>query len=279
MSGKIRYLGDTTGNGPSGFWAGCPLWESNGGDLGIGYGFFDDFVGAPAGRVAAGAVNGTYGRWDTYRDIGVTISGVAGVGGIVEIAGNDADNDEGHLSCSEGAFLISDTAANSRKLWFEARIKKASIADNALSFFLGLAYDVGNDLSLAKADALVNDTGVLGSFAGIGFSCVAAAGETVNFVYNQDADATITTLISGVHTLVADTYVKLGMLYDPDEVAAKQIKVFVDGAEQTTYGTSTIIATAAFPDAEALAPCFLTKVGAATESKAQMDWIGAYQLR
>ncbi len=75
-----------------------------------------------------------------------------------------------------------------------------------------------------------------------------------------------------MHVPVADTYVKVGFRYNPAAPAAKRIAVFVNGAEQNTYVTQTNIETATFPDGERLSPVWCVKVGAASESKAQMDW-------
>jgi hypothetical protein len=59
--------------------------------------------------------------------------------------------------------------------------------------------------------------------------------------------------------LVADTYVKVGFVYDPSAVDDKKIKLFVDGVEQALGVTATQIATATFPDAEELAMLLATK--------------------
>lgn len=206
----------------------------------------------------------------TYQDTGVTMqsaTGATGQGGVLEVAGNDADNDEGSIVANPlGApFIISDTAAEEYGLAAEFRIKKASIADNALSFFIGLSEE-----ATAAANALVDDTGVVADKDHIGFSCVAAAGETVNWVYKK-AGQTAQTALAAAHTLVADTYVKLGFLYLPTRKASKRIACFVNGVEQSTYITSTNIAAATFPDGEELTFHFATKVGAAAESKAQLD--------
>jgi hypothetical protein len=84
----------------------------------------------------------------SYIDTGVTIKSLAvqdlseGEHGILEVAGNDADNDEGSITTGGNVGtigLISDTAAQAKRLAFECRIKKASVDDNACAFFVGLS--------------------------------------------------------------------------------------------------------------------------------------------
>lgn len=58
--------------------------------------------------------------------------------------------------------------------------------------------------------------------------------------------------ITGAAVPVADTFLKLGFIYDPTAPATKRIKVYVDNVEEGTYVTSTNIEAATFPDAEAL---------------------------
>ena len=176
----------------------------------------------------------------TYQDTGVTMQSAVGAGaqgGVLEVAGNDADNDEGSIQWNPlgAGFVISDTAAETFGLAFECRLKKASIADNALAFFIGLMEEAS-----AVADALTDADGAMPDKDHIGFHCDAAAGETVDWVYTK-AGQTDTVQIAGAHTLVADTYVNLGFLYLPQRSGNKRISCFVNGAEQSTYITGAVI--------------------------------------
>lgn len=214
-------------------------------------------------------------EYASYIDTGVTLTQLAaadlseGEYGVLEVAGNDADNDEGSITAggNTGVMgMISNTAAQAKYMAFECRMKKASIADNALSFFIGMAEE-----GLAAADTLVNDTGEVASKDLIGFQCLAAAGETVAAIHRKAGGAKVST-IADMETLVADTWVKLGFRYDPSAPIDKRIAFFVNGVEQSTYVTSAAIEAATFPDGEELTFLFATKVGADAESKAQLDW-------
>ena len=254
-------------------WGDCPLEAIRNGRVG-GIIIEDDFestlsISAGAGDTLAGYL--------AYGDTGVTMAAQAGVaGGVIECAGNDADNDEGVLSTGSPAFMISDAAP--KKLWYEARIKKASIADNACALFNGLAWDHGAGVSVAKTLCLTDDDANLGAFSYLGFHVDQANGDAMDFVYRAEGQAQ-TVKIAGVHVPVADTYVKVGFVYDPQADDAKKIKVFINNVEQSTYVTATNIATATFPDAEPMGMAWAVKVGAAAESKAQMDWWRCVQER
>ena len=289
MPNFVQYKDPTdTTAGPSEIiWADCPTLEMIH-DPGVGYHFFDDFISAP--NTDAGLFEGLgespgMGGYQFYGDTGVVMSAdtaatePGSVGGVLAVTGNDADNDEGVISGGSPAFIISDTAAYSKKLWFEARVNKASIADNALSMFVGLGWDDDSQESVAKTLCLTADAGALGAFSFIGFHIDQADGDAWNFVVKAEGQAE-TELISGVAVPVADTYQKLGFVYDPDESASRQITVYVDGAKSGTYGTATNIAAATFPDAEAMAPVWAAKVG--TNSAAvigRMDWWRCAQMR
>lgn len=260
-------------------WGDCPIEAIVNGTI-PGRVFQDDFAGVvPNTSAGAGATAGlgTAGYF-LYGDTGVTVKAQAGVEeGVLEVAGNDADNDESVLSTGSPSFMVSDTAADAKKLWFEARVKKASVADNACAVFIGLAWDHGDGVSVAKTLCLTDDDANLGAFSFLGFHVDQANGDAMDFVYKAEGQAQ-TVLIAGVEVPVADTFSKVGFVYDPDAPAAKRIKVFINNVEQTTYVTATNIAAATFPDAEPLAMVWAVKVGAAAESKAQMDWWRAVQL-
>lgn len=232
---------------------------------------FEDFNNVPV-FASTTSQNG----WYTYQDTGVTMQGSPTEMGVLEVAGNATDNDEGILTSGgnlAGSFKISTTDGSKFMVGFEARLKKASIADNALAFFIGLGEE-----GLAAANTLVDDTGAVADKDHIGFHVDHAAGETLDAVYGKES-GTQKVNVAGVDTLVADTYVKVGFLYNPSAPAAKKIAWFINGKEQSTYVTNTLLTTAAdFPAGEELALLFATKVGAAAEVKAQLDWWGAFML-
>ena len=79
--------------------------------------------------------------------------------------------------------------------------------------------------------------------------------------------------------MVADTWIKLGFVFDPEAIPAERITWWVDGVAQTTFVTQTQATAATFPDAEPMGLCLLTKVGGAVAAQVDIDWWYAYQKR
>ncbi|MHC4511270.1 MAG: hypothetical protein ACYTAO_20365, partial [Planctomycetota bacterium] len=176
------------------------------------------------------------------------------------------------------SFIVSDTAADAKKLWFEARVKKSSITDEYMAFFVGLGWDHGSGVSVAKTTCLTDDEGELGAFSFLGFTVDLSNADSMDFAYIAEGGSQ-TDGIAGLDVVVADTYMKLGFVYDPDAPAANRIAVFLNNVEQSTYITKALIEAAAFPDAEPMAMVWATKVGTGSLSDtAQMDWWRACQL-
>ena len=272
MSNFVEYRDATdTSEAPSPIiWADCPVSEIT--QKGTGVHYFDDFT-----NLSKHITDQDTQQYASYIDTGVTISQLPGVvGGQVQVAGNDADNDEGHL-CSHGPVGQISTAAP-KKMWFECRIKKASIANNGVSMFVGLSFDHGSSVPLSSANTLTDDDGDPGAFSFLGFHNDAADGDAIDFMYRAEGQAQ-TVGIAGVAVPVADTFVKLGFVYDPDNVDAEKIAVYVNGVKSTTYITQANLEAATFPDAEPLGLALYTKVGAASEVKVTMDWWKFAQMR
>tara|TARA_R110002020_G_scaffold115503_1_gene265484 strand:- start:37 stop:867 length:831 start_codon:yes stop_codon:yes gene_type:complete len=233
--------------------------------------FFDDFMNHPA-HISAQSI----GNYASYIDTGVTLKQAAGEAtGALEIAGNDADNDEGSISTGgNSGGMVAIDASGTGRIAFECRFKKSTIGDNSIAFFLGLAEE-----GLAAQNTLVDDTGVLASKDFIGFrnrhddsDSTAGDGAELDFVWRKAGQATQEH--ANIHTLVADTYVKMGFLYDPgNHPDDKKIKIYVDnGEEESVYVTQTQLDAATFPDDEELCLLFATKTGAAATVTAHLDW-------
>ena len=106
----------------------------------------------------------------------------------------------------------------------------------------------------------------------IGFSILADDGNSMDFCY-QGYSQTRNDLIADLHVPVADTFVKLGFIYNPDANTSKRIKVYVNNVEQSTYVTATQIAAATFPDAEALTFVLATKgIAGSVAIETAIDW-------
>lgn len=271
MSNVTRYTGET-GRGPSPIIFGDMSKHLQNQLMGKCLVVYDDFGSVPI-HASAGASGGYY----TYQDSGVTIKGwgtcdLANALGVLEVAGNDADNDEGHLQMGSGAqFKIDNASSNTGKVMFEARFRTESIADNGCAFMLGLGSgDVG-------ANTLVDDTGAyIATGAFIGFQRLNDDGDQLDIVY-QAASQTLQQVEANALTLVANTWYRVGFVYDPDQSDSKKITFYINGGDAGSYVTTTNIDAATFPEGEALIPLVLTKVGTAAEAKFQVDYVAAVQ--
>ncbi len=260
---SVQYRGQEK-NGPSpDLWSDCPVLAILEDPAKGVYGY-DDFTNCPTWTAPDGTLADKY---NVYGDTGVVLGPAGLQGGGLKISGNDADNDEGSIQVGGGGLVISDTAADAKKLWFEASVKKASIADNALAFFLGLMTP-----GSADADILADDTGAMAASKDyIGFRTLHASGEELDVVHAASA-GDVVEWAGGIADMEADTFVKLGMKYDPDHPTRK-IRFWLDGVEYATdWMVAADIALATFPDGVVLAPMFATKVGAAAESIAHLRW-------
>ena len=205
----------------------------------------------------------------SYQDTSDTIAQIAtDRNGAVTLTTAATDNNQSVLVAGSGAAsvmaLISDTAGDDKPCAFECRFKIGVLAETAA--FIGLSEE-----GLAADSTLIDDTGALASKDFIGFHIPAHASvATCSAVYRKAGQAA-TTSISGLKTMVADTYYNMGFVYDPGKPTANRITWYLDNAEQTTYVTGTQIAAATFPDGEELQPIFTVKAGEASAKTLTLD--------
>ena len=260
------------------------IWQAHGfigGDLSdpsrVGF-HFDDFAKFPT-MASATDQDGYY----TYQDAGVTIKPYTvidnskGEFGVVEIAGNDADNDEGHLELGDGTaglVRIDPTVGSRCVVAFEARIRRTSVTDNHTAFAFGIG-----EPAFAGADALVDDTAAMVA-AGkdfVGFQTLTASNEEIDAIYTIGGTATVNQIADNCGTAVAATWQKLGGVYDPFGPKNDKLKLYIDGTEieyDTKVTDAIISAGTAFPTDEELTLVLLTKNGDAgtTAHATFIDW-------
>jgi len=213
-----------------------------------------------------------------YIDTGGTIAGLADEKGGVIALNVDAtgENEECGIVAGDGTQQlgqISDTDGDDHVTVFECRVKVNSITDGVMAMYAGLGGPGQND-----GDVLTDTSGIpTAADHGIGFNIKADDGNAIDFFY-EAAGQTRVDLIEGVGVPVADTFIKLGFIYDPAAEASKRISVYVDNVEHATHGTKTQIAAATFPDAETLTALFAQKQIGATAGEMAIDWWAFAQL-
>ena len=211
--------------------------------------------------------------YQCYVDIGGNVERLeTDPGGVVHfVAGNAADEVAIIGSGNLGSLDDPEGSGTARKTAFECRIKLNTVAEG--SMFVGLA---SNELKAVNG-LIASNGSPIAAGAHIGFSVNEADLDGIDFTYQEKTLAE--QRIATVQTAAADTWYKLGFIYDPDEVAAKRITVYVDNEEQTTYVTKTLIETSTFPDETMLGFAAASMAGnAAADNDLEIDWWAYAQL-
>lgn len=277
--------------------------------------FFDDFL-MTGNNLMSSASQLSIGQWSAYGYAGAQVNDGQLEGGVA-ILSADGDQEGLAMLSSTGAFQFctanSTTAPGyKRKMFFEARVARSSVATAKSEFFVGLmAPTLSSGLPAAAQPITTTDdtlmtagdlfgfhccssTGVRGGMTEVALAFVKASG-TVNYPTNM------TTLLasSGNAVLTAGTFVKLGFIFDPDALVGivpssctarqtagtyrkKLLRVFVNGLEVPTFLSSDDIANATsgqlFPIAQ-LAPVIAhMDTTGSTPGTTSIDWIRVAQL-
>ena len=259
---------DTTRLPSPSIWADCPWAEIRAGYK-EGIVIEDDFLNGP--RVAAGAEASYAGYGGGYR-------GFADTGGLVQDGGewggtldlsSDGDNEGASFRTGCAPFQI---ARNQGKFWFECRVKSSTITDTKHNLFVGLTADVAlTATSPITALGALADINLVGFFRGE----AASGGASVATVYKADG-VTAVTVQSAAVTLVADTYVKLGIVFDPSN---NVLSFYRNGVKLSTTYTMASAAGTDFPNDVrlGLAIAGLNATGTSPGSS-EIDWWRAAQL-
>ena len=263
MTNVTQYKDPTdTTRGPSPIiWADCPWSEiaNQEGQGQGGYSFWDDFVNVPKRltNVADTAVqNGPYHQ---FLSDGSRIIPSAEAGGAVFLD-SSASNAAAVMKLGGGAFNL---ATASKKLWFEARVKFGTIANDQNGVFLGLYENV--DMT---ATVPLTATGTLAPEVAVGFYKFEEDGDGLDLVHCDGTTAT--TLKADATTLVADTYYKLGMVFESDTIT-----FYKDG---TAYSDTLSVGATEYPDAATVNPVIAIQGEATEATGVTLDWWRVAQL-
>lgn len=216
--------------------------------------------------------------YTSYIDSGGTLVGLADEkGGVLAINHDGTNNDEVWLQSGDATSVlgaISDTAGADHVTAFEARVKISSIADT-INWFVGLGEE-----GLAAADT-ITDGGALADKDFLGFNVDEADGDAIDFVYRLEGQ-TLNVHVTGLAVPVADTFIKLGFVYDPTAPESRRITLYVDNTEQsdsTDYVTKTDIEASDFPDGQEMS--FLAGLkdgGLGAAAELGIDWWAFAQI-
>jgi hypothetical protein len=284
MFPRVSLSGDTlnAGRGPSpGLWQNLPYPEIIS-DPARGYFFFDDFCGAgtlgPHGDNSAAAVTEKNGPYITFQSIvaGMAINdwSPSGLqtehGGIVRLA-CDGDNEAAVLKQFMTPFMLKHSGIG--KFAMEARIRIDNISDTQNDIFVGLV----EQLVPTAAIPITATTPALADKNLVGFQRTGDNGDDIRTVYKADGQGTAggTVVKDSALVPVADTWYKLGMLYDPSD---NYLRFFVDGEELADTYLVTSTAGNPFPNDVPMGLCLAIVNAAAVTTYVDLDWWMAAQL-
>ncbi len=253
-------------------WNSCPWYELASGTK-DGFAYFDDLLGKniQAANVAAASTT-LVDPWCAFTDAtaGNTIAavvptdtGIAAdeVGGL-KIAGT---------TTQEGAVVGLHTALNTsgpigapiatNKIWWEARLKISSITTQEVTLFVGLL--PAAKLATPVTTVFATAGSVMAAIDHLGFMKIAAGTTAIKTVHGN---GTATVLNATAGTFAADTYTKLGMLWD-----GANVTFFQDGV---ALATQLALGATQFPAGANYAWHMAFMVGSgASDDTATLDWV------
>ena len=189
-------------------------------------------------------------------------------GGVVQLACTNSANGEAYLGggIKLGAWgsIITNTP---NALWYETRVKVSDITNGVYAFGLAKPSDV--------AAAMIADTTLVPAttVSAVGFRTLVASPSRLDIFYMDDAAATV--YVTGAATLVADTYVKLGIRFNGTYGGTpNMIQFFVNGTEvANTAGTFGVLSSATnFPDSIPLTHFWAAKTNASAALTVSIDY-------
>lgn len=253
--------------GPSNsIWADCPVLEIASGAT-DGWLLFDDFLNGP--RVAAGAEAAYAGYGGGYRgfaDTGGLVADGGEIGGTLVLS-SDGDNEAASFRTSCAPFQI---ARNQGKFWFECRLKSSDITDTKHGIFVGLMAD-----NVLTATVPITATGTIADVNIVGFHRLEGDGDQFDTVYKADGVAQVTVQADAV-TIAADTYVKLGMVFDPK---VNQLSFYRNGVRlANAYNVVAPLGTDFPNDVRLGLVISILNATATTPGNSEIDWWRAAQL-
>ena len=237
--------------------------------------FGDDFLNFGAVNPAiSGTTSGVTGGYGYYVDTATSASSItqaAASDGVIEITTGATDDHEAWLTSggNTGTLGAMDPTAGSDRLTvFEARVKVDQITSG--NMFVGLSEE-----GLAAANTITDGNNIANKDL-FGFLALGSDPDALTFTYKKENNTTVT-LISDLATLAADTWVKLGFIYDPSRPTSEKVRIFVNNEEQATKITGTDMAAATWPDGQ-MAFLAGVKNGAAAAKTMSIDWWQFLQL-
>lgn len=268
---------DTTNRWSPSIWNDCPVLDIlENPNLGVYLKY--DFAVAPVLVTPTITTEALYGQGlKAFGSAGGTILPLKLLGGGGLVFTETDDNEGVSIATISLPFQIATTK---KKLWFEARLKNSVVTDTENGFVVGLW-----EQQTLSATVPIAAAGTLADANFVGFHRLEGDGDQIDTVYKANgitqvtvkADAISTT--AGVHTaagsLAADTYIKLGMVFDP---ADNRLRYYINGVKLPDYYTVTATAGNPFPNDVQLGLCVAMLLASSNDSILTLDHITCAQL-
>lgn len=261
---------------PSPFiWSDCPIDGLINGTV-EGIFFHDDFLTSaftvPTTEANCGVYKGFSSTGGVMTQASDATAAASAFGAIS--FGSDGDDEGASLATVPLPFRLSGpnatASARTGKFWFECRVKTSSIADTIADLYIGLA----DQMTLSATVPITATAGTLADENLCGFHRLGTDGDYFDVKYKADG-VTAVTVASDAQVIAADTYVKLGMKYDPAD--NHYIRFFGNGIE---IGSKQIPAAAGtdFPNDVQMGLVVAILNAAAGSPTFTLDWWRAAQL-
>ena len=237
------------------------------------FGIFDDFLWKASTTLYDGYFmlltgTGTYLRIaSTYNPTTAALKSTTSLGTMQFLV--TADNDESIMAFGN-ALDAPFNLGMGRDLAFECRMAMNSILADDYCLFIGLA-ELG-----AQATAQINDVNqdLVNTFDLLGFQHLMTDSTAINGLYQvggQTAGTSVTnTDLAALHTMVANTYFKIGFRWDAGQGI---LRWYVNGVEDVPARLELRNLTAGtFPDDNFMTPMIMIGTDQAPDSIAYLDW-------
>jgi hypothetical protein len=250
-------------------WESCPWASIREGVIdGIAYWYdFNDF------RLSTN-VNAAEAYWSNgfklFGSDGAAVASADILGGGITVS-SDGDNEGLGFGWANYPLQIS---RDHRDLWFEARLKTSTITDTKHGFFLGLT-----DAIALSATVPIAAAGTLADENFVGFHRLEGDGDKLDTVYKADGVTQVTVQADAV-TLEADTFIKLGMRFNPNDQQGRWgLSWYYNGLRATTDYNVIAAAGTDFPNDVRLGFAFaLLNATATTPGSCTIDWLRVAQV-
>lgn len=259
-------------------WADCPWLDIEDGSV-PGLVFFDDFQGFPL--IGTQTTQIGFGRYKVFATTGSSVTRVSAVNSV-EVAGGalsetlDTDNDSASIAQAYPSYLLSGNTSDSGKLWFEVCYAQNSVATNMAAVFLGLAetdqWTLATGVPFNGGDAITN------SASAIGFRIEEDGLGVIDTVYSDRATSFTNIGDTEGGTLTANTFRKLGFVYDPSRTT-DCIRFYANNLQLSSVVSKTTLQGLTNLDANALGFLWSSCADSAGTSFAgYLKWVRIAQL-